>query len=85
MTAVPVSCTCTGCPATASRILVHLFQDTAWRERRVWEPCPHPPEVCCGCTAEATQEDLLCDGCRERGGISKLDERRILALLAAAE
>jgi hypothetical protein len=77
-----VTCTCAGCPPKGHRILVHAFQDRAWREQRAYEPCPHPPEDCCGCPRPATQEDLLCDECRQRGGISRLDGRRITAILA---
>jgi hypothetical protein len=55
-----------------------------WAERRVYEPCAADPvSGCCGCPQAATQEDLLCDTCRERGGISTLDERRIIACLTS--
>ena len=77
------SCTCVGCPPKAHRILVHAWQDRLWFERHIYEPCADR-EGCCGCREPATQEDLLCDGCRDRGGISALDERRILACLAGS-
>jgi len=76
-----MNCTCAGCPPKPWKILRHAWQDIKWASERTYEPCADQPG-CCGCPRPATQEDLLCDECREIGGVSMLDERRVLACLA---
>jgi hypothetical protein len=62
-------------------VLTHSWQERQWIERQAYEPCADP-SCSCHCEQAATQEDMLCDTCRERNGISALDERRIVAFLA---
>jgi hypothetical protein len=77
------ACTCTGCPPARFRILFHLWQEEAWEQRRVFEPCPPEDIGVCRCPDEATQEDLLCDHCRGDWGISWADTARLAAFLDA--
>jgi hypothetical protein len=76
-------CTCTGCPPGVRKILFHVWQMETWAQQHIFEPCENDPAECCGCEGLITQEDLLCDPCRERGGISSADNRRIAAFLEA--
>src|ERR1700677_307941 len=69
-------CTCTGCPPDVRKILFHVWQLETWAREQVFEPCADDPAECCGCGDAITQEDLLCDECRQRGGISSTDTRR---------
>jgi len=76
-------CTCTGCPPDVRKILFHVWQLETWAREQVFEPCADDPAECCGCGDAITQEDLLCDECRQRGGISSTDTRRITTFLEA--
>lgn len=72
-------CTCVGCYPIAG-IYIHTPQLMAWKNGDKFEPCS-----CCMCSRLASQEDLLCDGCRSREGVSYLDTQRVEAYLAGME
>jgi hypothetical protein len=81
-------CTCSGCPAVPWRILGHFWQEEAFNSGEPYEPCMvrggdlEEDVWCCRCSEPATQEDLLCDTCRQKGGISYLDQDRLREFLS---
>jgi hypothetical protein len=82
-----MQCTCTGCPPAIHRIVAHWWQEKALASGEPYEPCTNGEEEgwCCLCPDNATQEDLLCDSCRDRGGISYLNQDRIREFLLSGK
>ena len=78
-----MNCTCAACLSDGrwvGKLLGHAFQTDEYYYNGIFVPC-EDEECGLNCPRPPSQEDMLCDDCRDGGGISRLATEEIVKLL----